>query len=183
MAVSGDVEMVVLLDDDGQPSGSAPKASVHHDDTPLHLAFSCWLVDEQRRTLLTRRAAEKRTWPGALTNSFCGHPAPGEAISQAVHRRARVELGTRISEPVLVLADFRYRAVMDDGTVENEVCPVYAARLLAPPQPNPAEVSELRWVRFSELAEALAGDPTTYSPWMAEQLQALLQSGWAPTTD
>jgi isopentenyl-diphosphate delta-isomerase len=174
-------EMVVLLADDGRPTGVAPKADVHHGATPLHLAFSCWLVDEEGRTLLTRRAQVKRTWPGAWTNSFCGHPGPGEPISDAVHRRARDELRTRISEPVATLPDFRYRAVMDDGTMENEVCPVYVARLLTQAEPNPAEVAELRWVSFMELETEVEADPSSYSPWMREQLVALMQAGWRPT--
>src|SRR5437868_2928196 len=93
---AGAVEDVVLLDDEGRPCGRAPKAEVHHRNTPLHLAFSCWLLDADGRTLLTRRSAAKRTWPGIWTNSFCGHPAPGEEVEAAVHRRARDELGARI---------------------------------------------------------------------------------------
>ena len=172
--------MVVLLDVDGQPCGSAPKADVHHRNTPLHLAFSCWVIDETGRTLLTRRAAAKRTWPGAWTNSFCGHPAPGEPVANAIHRRALDELGTTVSEPVPVLPDFRYRAVMDDGTVENEVCPVYVAELCRPAEPNPAEVSALRWVPYAELAAAVGAEPSSYSPWLREQLDALLRAGWSP---
>jgi isopentenyl-diphosphate delta-isomerase len=175
--------MVVLLDEDGRPSGSAPKAEVHHANTPLHLAFSCWVVDERGRTLLTRRAAAKRTWPGAWTNSFCGHPAPGERVEDAVHRRSRDELGTRVSEPVAVLPEFRYRAVMDDGTVENEICPVYVAQLLIPTDPNPDEVSDLRWLPYPDLPAAISAEPSSYSPWLREQLEALLRAGWNPTTD
>jgi len=177
---SAGVEMVVLLDDDGRPCGSADKADVHHRNTPLHLAFSCWVVDEQGRTLLTQRAAAKRTWPGAWTNSFCGHPAPGERVEDAVHRRALHELGTRLREPVAVLPDFRYRAVMDDGTVENEICPVYVAELLQPPAPNPSEVSDLRWVPYTDVPGAVDAQPSSYSPWMREQLDALLSAGWSP---
>jgi isopentenyl-diphosphate Delta-isomerase len=176
------LELVVLLDDDGEPTGVAPKSEVHHSATPLHLAFSCWLVDEQGRTLLTRRAGVKRTWPGAWTNSFCGHPGPDEAIPHAVHRRARFELGADISDPVPELPDFRYRAVMDDGTMENEVCPVYVARLRTRPEPNPAEVADLRWVPFADLGAAVEADPSSYSPWMREQLDALLRAGWSPPT-
>lgn len=180
LASPSSVEMVVLLDDDGRPCGEAAKTEVHHSNTPLHLAFSCWLVDESGRTLLTRRAAVKRTWPGAWTNSFCGHPAPGERVEEAVHRRALDELGTRISEPVAVLPDFRYRAVMDDGTVENEICPVYVAELLMRPEPNPAEVSDLRWVPYADLPAAVGAEPSSYSPWMLDQLDALRTASWTP---
>ena len=168
-----DVEYVVLLDEHGQACGTAPKAEVHHQNTPLHLAFSCWILDERGRTLLTRRASSKQTWPGAWTNSFCGHPAPGESPVDAVHRRARHELGATVGPPAPALPDFRYRAVMADGTVENEVCPVFTAALISEPQPNPAEVDAMRWVDLAELAVEAERDPATYSPWMREQLSAL----------
>lgn len=167
-------ELVVLLDEDGRPCGTAPKREVHHADTPLHLAFSCWVLDEQGHTLLTRRALSKPTWPGIWTNTFCGHPGPGEVISEAVHRRAADELGTTISEPELVLPDFRYRAVMADGTVENEVCPVHTARLLAPPVPAQGEVADLRWVPLHEVPELVVRHPERYSPWLREQLDGVL---------
>ena len=48
---------VVLLDEFGRPCGTAPKNSVHHTQTPLHLAFSCYVVDRVGRVLLTRRAS------------------------------------------------------------------------------------------------------------------------------
>jgi isopentenyl-diphosphate delta-isomerase len=169
-------ELVVLVDDQGRPIGAAPKSEVHHAATPLHLAFSCWVFDDQRRTLLTQRAAGKGTWPGAWTNAFCGHPAPGEAVRDAVHRRAKAELGTLVSEPEPLLADFRYRAVMDDGTVENEICPVFGVHLMAPLAPNPAEVGDFRWVRIAELTDLVDQDVDVYSPWMREQF-GLLRPG------
>jgi isopentenyl-diphosphate delta-isomerase len=177
-----DVEYVVLLAEDGQPCGTAPKAQVHHRNTPLHLAFSCWILDEQGRTLLTRRAASKQTWPGVWTNSFCGHPAPGESLVDAVHRRAAHELGVTVGTPAPALPHFRYRAVMADGIVENEVCPVFTAALLTEPEPNPTEVDAMRWVDLAKLADTVERDPTPYSPWMCEQLAALYPVLGASTT-
>ena len=55
-------EEVVLLDEEGRSIGTVAKAEVHHRETPLHLAFSCYLFDGEGRLLLTRRALHKPTW-------------------------------------------------------------------------------------------------------------------------
>ena len=160
----GPRELVVLLNEDGTPRGTAPKSEVHHRDTPLHLAFSCWVLDDAGRTLLTRRADGKRTWPGVWTNTFCGHPGPGEEIADAVVRRARDELGCELQGLELLLPRFRYRAVMDDGTVENEICPVFVARLATEPAPNPDEVGALSWVPLAELWGSSPRTPAGSAP-------------------
>lgn len=179
MTVVGGDELVVLLDDDGQAIGSAAKGAVHHASTPLHFGFSCYLFDDEGRVLLTRRALGKRTWPGVWTNSFCGHPAPGEPVDQAVRRRAHQELGITIDAPVCVLPRFRYRAVAADGTVENEVCPVFCARTGVTIHPSPDEIMDSRWVTWAELRSA-AELPWTISPWAAEQIP-LLEAEGLPT--
>jgi isopentenyl-diphosphate Delta-isomerase len=171
-----DQERVVLLDCEGQPTGSAPKASVHHRATPLHLGFSCYLFDETGRVLVTRRALSKRTWPGVWTNSFCGHPAPQEEISRAVRRRAHDELGLTIEAPVCVLPHFRYRAVAADGTVENEICPVFCARTATLVKPAADEVMEWRWVTWRDMLSA-AELGWSISPWAAEQIPLLATVG------
>lgn len=166
---------VVLLDDDGTPRGTAPRLAVHDTDTPLHLAFSLHLLDPQGRTLLTRRALHKRTWPGVWTNSCCGHPRPGESPAAASRRRVAEELGVDVGEPSLVLPDFRYRAVDAGGVVEHEVCPVHAVaveRDLAL-RPDPAEVAETAWVPWADLHEAVTRTPMVFSPWMVLQVRAL----------
>jgi hypothetical protein len=86
-------ELVVLVDPDGQPVGTQEKSTVHTTDTPLHLAFSTHVFNRAGQLLVTRRALGKLTWPGVWTNSFCGHPGPGEATADAVLRRADRELG------------------------------------------------------------------------------------------
>lgn len=184
------MEQVVLCDSSGRPTGTADKATVHTSQTPLHLAFSAWLFDASGHLLLSRRALSKKTWPGVWTNSFCGHPAPGEATTDAVVRRALEELGlpaSALADIRCVLPDFRYRAVDSSGVVENEICPVFAVRLASsvadPLVPNPAEVDSIAWVApadFPGLLAAVDAVPFAFSPWLVEELahpelRALLQ--------
>jgi isopentenyl-diphosphate delta-isomerase len=168
-----ETEYVVLLDDWGNEIGTAPKASVHGTDTALHLAFSCHVVNADGQVLVTRRALDKKTWPGVWTNSFCGHPAPAEPVLQAVHRRAAFEVGLTIRNVELALPLFRYRAVDASGIVEHEICPVYVAHTDEEPRLNPAEVAEARWVDPADLAAALEATPWAFSPWLVLQAQQL----------
>lgn len=164
---------VVLLSLDGEEIGTAPKASVHGADTPLHLAFSCYLRDDDGRILMTRRSLAKRTWPGVWTNSFCGHPRPGEAVVDAVRRHAQLELGAELDELELELPLFRYRAVDSSGVVEHEVCPVYTARLASEIRPAPSEVMDHAWVEPATLAHSARSVPWAFSPWLVLQVELL----------
>ena len=169
--MNSDEQSVVLVDEAGTTIGTADKRAVHTVDTPLHLAFSCHLYDADGRVLVTRRALTKQTWPGVWTNSFCGHPAPGEAMESALGRRAEYELGIRIESVRLLLPDFRYRAVDASGVVENEFCPVFRAVTTDAVVANPSEVAEWRWVEPAALRTAVSAAPFAFSPWLALQLE------------
>ncbi|UFU03286.1 isopentenyl-diphosphate Delta-isomerase [Ruania suaedae] len=166
-------DLVILLDEAGRPSGTAPREATHHRATPLHQAFSCYAFDPAGRVLLTRRALTKRAWPGVWTNSWCGHPRPGEDLEDAVRRRAGQELGLGVGAVTPKIPEFRYRAVDDSGVVENEVCPVYTAAVEADPVPDPAEVVSWRWVEWSAVVDLVRLTPWAVSPWMAEQVPIL----------
>jgi isopentenyl-diphosphate delta-isomerase len=174
-------ELVVLLDDDGQATGTADKADVHGPDTPLHLAFSAYLFDNAGRLLVTRRALGKRTFPGVWTNSVCGHPAPGEALPVAVRRRAARELGVDVRSLWLVLPRFSYRAEMD-GVVELEQCPVYAGSLAPDAHPDPAsdEVEEAQWVDWADFSADVLDGSRAVSTWCREQVPQLVALGSDP---
>ncbi len=179
-------EQVVLLDEEGHAVGTADKLGVHHAATPLHLAFSCYLFDGAGNVLLTRRADDKRTFPGVWTNSCCGHPAPGEPLADAVRRRVEQELGTHLADLRLVLPRFRYRAEQD-GVVENEMCPVYVALAPGPVDPDPTEVGETAWEPWADFRGAVLSGAREVSVWCREQVEQLpedpLSSLGAPEDD
>lgn len=182
-------EMVVLVDDSGTAIGTAPKATVHDRQTPLHLAFSCYIFDHQNRLLLTQRALVKPTWPGSWTNSFCGHPTPSEDIFEAVRRRARQELGITLDHLQLTLPKFRYEATMANGTRENELCPVFTATTPDAVLPEPSEVADLRWTDWNAFRDEVLEGRRAMSPWSVQQVTHLAAhetgTGFetAPTSD
>jgi isopentenyl-diphosphate delta-isomerase len=174
------MEQVVLLDEQGRAVGVADKATVHDRQTPLHLAFSCYVFDGSGAFLLTQRASSKLTWPAVWTNSCCGHPAPGESMAGAVTRRLTDELGLSVDALELVLPKFRYRAVMDSGVVENELCPVFRAVTTGTPAPDPAEVDAVEWVDWTPFAAAVLTGERPISPWCRLQVGELTALGPDP---
>lgn len=172
---------VVLLDESGSATGTGAKSQIHHAATPLHLAFSCYIFDDADRLLVTRRARSKPSFPGVVTNSCCGHPRPGEPLADAARRRAESEIGVTLDEIWLVLPQFRYHATSATGLVENEMCPVYAARTSsADVTLDPSEVDEVEWVPWAEFVESVRSGQRAVSQWCAEQVPLLDALGATP---
>lgn len=171
-------EYVVYVDETGKPTGeTAEKLSAHHENTKLHLAFSCYVFDEQNQLLVTQRALRKKVWPGVWTNSVCGHPAPGEAMEDAIARRLQYELGMKVADLTLVLPNYRYTTPPFNGIIENEFCPVFVARKATDPKPNPEEVEDHKWMKWDDFTAAAQADTDdVWSWWCKDQLALLNQS-------
>lgn len=176
---TGHDELVVLLDEEGAAVGTMPKAVVHTDRTPLHLAFSIYAFDADGRFLLTRRALDKTTFPGVWTNAACGHPAPGEALVDAAARGLQDELGLTLTGARLVLPDFRYRAEMN-GVVENELCPVFTGTVSGTVRWAADEVADTAWVDWRDFVESVLSGGREVSVWCAAQVRRLHDLGPDP---
>jgi isopentenyl-diphosphate delta-isomerase len=167
-------ELIVLLNEDYQPVGTAPKLASHHDQTPLHLAFSCYIFNQKGELLVTRRAASKKVWPGFWTNSVCGHPLPGESFQDAVARRANHELGiTKLQDLTELISEYEYQTPAHNGIVEHEFCPIFAARLNSEIAPNPKEVQDYYWTTWPALQDSIKRHPNTFSYWFKDQMPLL----------
>ncbi len=166
-------ERIILVDEAGNAVGSAPKVTTHHAQTPLHLAFSCYVFDRAGRLLLTQRAHHKPTFPGVWTNSFCGHPSPGEDLFEALERRAEQELGLQVEALSLALPRFRYAATGANGVRENELCPVFTAIASSEVTPDPSEVASVEWVRWTLLRDEVLAGEREISVWCAAQVAEL----------
>lgn len=171
---------VVLLDDLGHAVGARPESSLHHAQTPLHLGVSVFLVDQDDQVLVTRRAYRRATFPGAWS-SVGGHPAPGEAVEDAVRRRALREVGLRADDIRVVLPAHRVRADRG-GVLENEICPVVVASVRHQVVTgHPDELDDADWVPWPELAERATSDGWAVTPWYREQVGLLDELSGPPS--
>lgn len=164
-------ELIVFVDRAGQPIGTGPKLASHHADTPLHLAFSCYVFNDKGEFLVTQRAHSKKVWPDVWTNSVCGHPAPGEDMVDAIKRRLDYELGMTAKDFENLVPDYIYKTTPYNGIIEHEFCPIYIARATSKPQPNSEEVEAYKWLPWQEyVAAAEADTQDVYSWWCKDQL-------------
>lgn len=162
-------EQVVLVDEKNNVLGSAPKATVHTKDTPLHRGFSVFLFNAKGELLITRRADSKKTFPGVWSNTVCGHPAPDERVIEAAKRRLQEEMRIEASF-IKKVADYRYTFADKNGIVENEICPVFIAYDGdKPPHPDPSEVSAWKWIDWQDFLDDIHDKPDIYSPWCKEE--------------
>lgn len=169
-------ELIVFVGEDGQPTGeTGPKLASHTADTRLHLAFSCYIFRKSNnKFLVTQRALSKKVWPGVWTNSVCGHPAPAEALEDAIRRRTAYEVGiTELTDIRCVLPKYRYKTPPYNGIIENEFCPVFVAYTDQEPKPNPEEVEAYKWLDWTEYAAMLHDKTVETSYWAEDQYKQL----------
>ncbi|WIM96689.1 isopentenyl-diphosphate Delta-isomerase [Actinoplanes oblitus] len=173
-----ETHLVELVDGDGRAVGSATVADAHQEPGRLHRAFSVFLQDAEGRVLLQRRAAVKTRFPLRWGNSCCGHPGPGETVTEAAGRRLAEELSVR-DVALTEVGTYTYRAADPvTGRVEHEYDHVLVGRLPdgVVPEPDPAEIAELRWVSPPSLRADLPAAPQSYAPWLAGVFEVLLGS-------
>jgi isopentenyl-diphosphate delta-isomerase len=169
--VSSEAEELILVDADDNESGFVSKAEAHDGAGVLHRAFSLFLFDGEGRTLLQRRAAGKRLWPGYWSNSCCSHPRRGESMELATRRRLHDELN--VSADIEFVYKFIYQAQFGDAGSEHELCHVYVGRIHDAVQENRHEIEALRFVTADELDAEMAASPDSFTPWFKLEWRCL----------
>lgn len=159
-------DVVVLVDHAGTAVGVAPKLEAHRTGR-LHRAVSVVLFDESGRLLLQRRATTKYHSGGLWSNTCCGHPRPGESVLDAAGRRLLGELGITGCE-LTEVSRFVYVANVGNDLVEHELDHVLIGRWSGDMSPDPAEVSETRWIERQKMFAELTGTPARFTAWMRD---------------
>ena len=156
------MDNVILVDEHDNAIGTMEKMEAHKQGK-LHRAFSILLFNSNGEILIQKRAGSKYHSGGLWTNTCCSHPNPNEDIDVATRRRLQFEMG--IDTKIEFAYKFIYRAPLDQDLIEHELDYVFIGTFDGMPAPNPAEVEDWKFVRFAELREDVAENPSKYTPW------------------
>lgn len=163
-------DQVVLVDTSGNPIGHQEKLMAHRLGQ-LHLAVSVFVFDDAKRLLLQRRADSKYHSGGLWSNTACTHPRPAEPVIDAARRCLRDEMGIECA--LLRAGHLTYRREVGNGLVEHEYDVLFTGAFDGDPHPNPAEVSDWRWLPAAEARRDAEVNHAAYSAWFAPALDCL----------
>ncbi|MFT5778336.1 MAG: isopentenyl-diphosphate delta-isomerase [Crocinitomicaceae bacterium] len=156
------MEKVILVDAQDQPIGEVEKLEAHEKGM-LHRAFSVFIFNEKNELLLQKRASSKYHSGGLWSNSCCSHPRIGENIRDAGQRRLQEELG--FTTDLSFIFSFIYQAELDHGLTEHEFDHVLIGHYSEPPNLNPEEVEDWRYISMEEIEENIKQTPDDYTIW------------------
>jgi isopentenyl-diphosphate delta-isomerase len=157
------VDKVVLVNEKDNAIGVADKSTAHAEGK-LHRAFSVLILNEKNELLLQQRAYDKYHSGGLWSNTCCGHPKPDESLQAAARRRLQEEMGLNCH--LREIFSFIYRAEVGNGSVEYEYDHVLIGNFDGEPRLNLAEVMDWRWIRLSDLQQAMADNPEQFTAWL-----------------
>ena len=186
-------EAVIQVTENDDVLGPISKFDAHHKEGKFHRAFSVMLFDSSGRLLLQRRAAHKITFPNVWANSCCSHPLHSDeemelkdalGVKRAAVRKLEQELGIHPSQVPIEKFDFvtkmRYQARQDDEWIEREVDHCLVIHADVDVNPNPNEVSEIKWVSQEDLEEMLVADDSknVIAPWFRCIAARIMDDDW-----
>ena len=187
-------EAIILTDEWDGVLGPGSKIAAHRGAGAFHRAFSVLLFDSQKRLLLQRRASDKVTFPDVWANSCCSHPLHSDeemdetdyiGSKRAAVRKLEQELGIQPEQVPLdsfhFITKMRYSARMNEIWIEREVDHILVIQADVDLNPNPNEISEVKWVTRDELEAMLVDEDENagvIAPWFRCIAALVMNEEW-----
>lgn len=126
--------------------GQANRKECNSNPDLIHRAVFVLIFNNKKQPLWQKRSLSKDTSPGEWVTAVSGHVDAGESYDKTAVREAREELGVTIEVEFLGKFLFRYPN-------ENEYSVIYKAHSNGPFNYNKEEISEIKFMTFSEILE------------------------------
>jgi len=166
---------VILTDEKGANKGTLDVLEAHSGEGHLHRAFSIFVFRNNKKELLIQKRSDKKMlWPGFWANTCCSHPSDNNDLIPSAEKRLMEECG--FSCPLTIRDSFVYRAKDPRGAgSEYEYDTVLVGEVdEVELNPNPNEVSELKWIEVDTLMNEISSHPGDFAPWLIQALDISL---------
>jgi isopentenyl-diphosphate Delta-isomerase len=150
-------KQVTLVDQNDQVVGSDDIYSAHAHPSQRHRAISVWLIrgeGEEREVFFQKRSLEKIVGADQWGNGVCGNVRPGESYLGCANRRLNEEIGVE-DISLNELYKFEYKVYSNEKYGEHEIDQAFIAHYDGDFELNPAEVSQVEWIKLIELEKRL----------------------------
>ena len=161
-------EFVILVDELDNEIGLMPKNEAHRK-VLLHRAISVFIYNTNGELLLQQRALHKYHSAGLWTNSCCTHPLPNESNIDAANRRLGQEMGLQCT--LKELFTFTYKETLDSELSEHEFDHVFIGITDDIPTINANEVSDFKYVKYSDLSIDIHENPSQFTVWFKKIIE------------
>jgi isopentenyl-diphosphate Delta-isomerase len=127
---SPSMDMIDVLDSNGDPTGEVLSRKEVHRLGKLHRAVHLYLFNKENKLLLQRRSASADHYPSMFSISVTGHVDAGESSLEAVKRELKEELGLNSNnEDFKLLFSSRREAELGPTYMDRQINDVYACWL------------------------------------------------------
>ena len=158
------MEYIYVLNENGSIKELQDRKEVHSSGM-LHSAVQCWVMNEQGKVLIQRRAATKDKSAGKWDVSFGGHcteSLDNDILLANVIKEGKEELGLSIhSDDIIKLGEVRYSSQENKN---KELLGIFLIKV-ANNQDfvfEDGEVSEVKWIAPDELYSQILNNPKEY---------------------
>lgn len=152
--MNSSVDLVTLVDQNGNAVGSMDKIEAHRGEGKLHRACSVFLfrhhpTTHQIQLLIQQRSPLKIVGQWQWGNTICGNVRPTEDAIACAHRRLWEELGIA-TEDIKEVTTFYYQTPCSAEYSEHEFDHIFAGWSTHDDiTPHPKEVIAVEWLDWS----------------------------------
>jgi 16S rRNA (adenine1518-N6/adenine1519-N6)-dimethyltransferase len=135
----------------------APRSEVHREKS-LHRAVHVFLFRPGGQMLIHRRTQTKEEFPGVWTSSCSGHVSAGETYDETAPRELWEEL------KVAAKSLQRLQKFSACESTSWEFTTLYRITTTVDPEPDEAEIAEIRWMALPDIYAWMTAEPDQFSP-------------------
>ncbi len=154
-------EVFPVVNEKDEVIGKITRKEAHKSPHIIHRAVAVLVFNEQGDLLIQKRSITKDTCPGCWSHSVGGHVGCKEEYLSVAMRETQEELGITVSPNNLQLLG----KIITTAPWEKEMIQVYKYVVMNNPalQPNPEEVSEVKFIDITTLRKMLKTESWTPS--------------------